>query len=189
MDVFGQALQQGIAPAIVVAIYLIITKIIETRKESSTAKLTESLIKSITNISDYIIDINKNIIEKDKDKCKIAIEDSMYSSAMRLINFVSATLINNHIDINKENVLINIHNIVNTEFYNVYATLSLYKISGNVASDFLDKAWMQVIEKDIIDILYNTESLSKEDKILSFTNKINYKFQTYITYVTNHVIK
>lgn len=189
MDVFGQALQQGIAPAIVVAIYLIITKIIETRKESSTAKLTESLIKSITNISDYIIDINKNIIEKDKDKCKIAIEDSMYSSAMRLINFVSVTLINNHIDINKENVLSNIHNIVNTEFYNVYATLNLYKINGKRASDFLNKDWMAVIEKDITDIIYNNDCLNKEDKILSFSNKLTLKFQTYITYIINNMLK
>ena len=189
MDIFGQALQQGIAPAIVVAIYLIITKLIDTKKENNNAKLTENLIKSITTISDYIIDINKNIVERDKDKCKIAIEDSMYSSGMRLINFVSTTLINNHIDTNKTNVLANIHNIINSEFYNVYATLSLYKINNVSASDFLDKDWMQAIEKDIIDIIYNNNNLNKEDKILSFTNKLTLKFQTYITYITNHLIK
>ena len=61
MDIFGQALQQGIAPAIVVAIYLIITKLIDTKKENNNAKLTENLIKSITTISDYIIDIKLNV--------------------------------------------------------------------------------------------------------------------------------
>lgn len=189
MDVLTQAVQQGLTPAIVVAIYLIITKIIDTRKERTTAKLSEDLIKSISIISNYIIDINKNIVEKDKDKCKMAIEDSMYSSGMRLVSFVSTTLINNHIDINKQNVLVNIHNLVNTEFYNVYSTLSLYKINGNRASDYLNKDWMPIIEKDIIDIIYNSEGLSKEDKILSFENKLSLKFQSYITYIINNVLK
>ena len=46
------------------------------------------------------IPITKNIISCDKEKCKIAIEDSMYSSCMRLIYFMSTTVVNNHININ-----------------------------------------------------------------------------------------
>ena len=124
MDILGDALRQGIAPAIVVAIYLIITKIIDSRKENAQIKLSADLTKSINTISNFINVLTKNIIEKDKDKCKNAIEDSMYSSGMRLINFVSTTVVNNHIDTNKENVLANIHNIANAEYYTVYATLS-----------------------------------------------------------------
>ena len=103
MDILGDAIRQGIAPAIVVAIYLIITKIIDSRKESVQIKLSSDLTKSINTISNFINVLTKNIIEKDKDKCKNAIEDSMYSSAMRLIYFVSTTVVNNHIDSNKEN--------------------------------------------------------------------------------------
>ena len=40
----------------------------------------------------------------------------------------------------------------------------------------------------MIDIIYNA-TLSKEDKIMSFTNKINIKFQSYITYIINNTIK
>ena len=32
-------------------------------------------------------------------------------------------------------------------------------------------------------------NLSKEDKISSFNNKINLKFQSYITYITNNTLK
>lgn len=188
MELIEEALAQGITPAIVVAIYLIITKIIDNRKENVQIKLSTELTKSINAISSFLTDITKNIIEKDKDKCKAAIEDTMFSSAMRLINFVSTTIINNHIEANKENVIANIHNIVNTEFYSVYATLSLYKINGVKASDALNKDWMEIIEKDMFDIVYNS-SLSKEDKILTFTNKINLKFQSYITHMTNVIIK
>lgn len=188
MELIEEALAQGITPAIVVAIYLIITKIIDNRKENVQIKLSTELTKSINAISSFLTDITKNIIEKDKDKCKAAIEDTMFSSAMRLINFVSTTIINNHIEANKENVIANIHNIVNTEFYSVYATLSLYKINGVKASDALNKDWMEIIEKDMFDIVYNS-SLSKEDKIFTFTNKINLKFQSYVTHMTNVIIK
>lgn len=188
MELIEEALAQGITPAIVVAIYLIITKIIDNRKENVQIKLSTELTKSINAISSFLTDITKNIIEKDKDKCKAAIADTMFSSAMRLINFVSTTIINNHIEANKENVIANIHNIVNTEFYSVYATLSLYKINGVKASDALNKDWMEIIEKDMFDIVYNS-SLSKEDKILTFTNKINLKFQSYVTHMTNVIIK
>lgn len=188
MELIKEALAQGITPAIIVAIYLIITKIIDNKKENIQLRLSAELTKSINNISAFLTDITKNIIEKDKDKCKAAIEDTMYSSAMRLINFVSSTIINNHIEDNKDTVLINIHNIVNTEFYSVYATLALYKINGIKASDAMKKDWMNIVEKDMIDVIYNIK-LNKEDKILSFSNKINLKFQSYITYITNTVIK
>ena len=112
MEILSDALRQGIAPAMVVAIYLIITKIIDSRKENAQIKLSAELTKSINTISNFVISLTKNIIDKDREKCKVAIEDSMYSSAMRLINFVSTTVINNHIDINKDNVLANIHNII-----------------------------------------------------------------------------
>ena len=188
MELIEEALAQGITPAIVVAIYLIITKIIDNRKENVQIKLSTELTKSINAISSFLTDITKNIIEKDKDKCKAAIEDTMFSSGMRLINFVSTTIINNHIEVNKENVIANIHNIVNAEFYSVFSSLSLYKINGVKTSDTMKKDWMPSVEKSIIEIVFN-DNLSKEDKISSFNNKINLKFQSYITYITNNTLK
>lgn len=188
MELIEEALAQGITPAIVVAIYLIITKIIDNRKENVQLKLSAELTKSINSISSFLTDITKNIIDKDKDKCKAAIEDTMFSSGMRLINFVSTTIINNHVEANKDTVIGNVHNIVNAEFYSVYATLSLYKINGVKASNALNKDWMGIIEKDILDVIYNSK-LEKEDKILSFTNKINLKFQSYVTHMTNTIIR
>lgn len=188
MDILIEAFKQGIAPAIVVAIYLIIIKIIDSKKEAVQIKISSDLTKSINTISSFIVNITKNIIDKDKDKAKIAIEDSMFSSAMRLINFVSTTIVNNHIDTNKENILSNIHNIVNAEFYTVYSTLSLYIVNNIKISDVLNKKWIDNIEKDIVNVIYDT-NLSKEDKIMAFTNKINIKFQSYITYIINNTIK
>ena len=188
MDVLSEALAQGITPAIVVALYLIIVKIIDNKKDKFQAKINSDLVKSITDISTFITTITKSTVERDKDKCKAAITDSMNHSAYKLIKFVVDTLINNHIDINKETILTNIKNITNAEYYTVYSTLSLYEYNGEKVSSNLKKEWISEVEQAIIKSIYS-DKLTVEDKILSFSNKINIKFQSYITYIINNTIK
>lgn len=182
------ALKQGIAPAIIVGLYLIITKLIDSKKEASQIKLSNEITKSINIISNFIIDFTKDVVEKDKEKCKKAIENSMHASCMRIIHFVTNTIIHNHVDTNKENILHNIENLATTEFYNIYSALSLYKINQIEVSDYLDKEWMTEIKTTIKDVIYNTD-MTKEDKIIAFSNKIHFDFQSYISYVTNHAIR
>lgn len=194
-EILEVALSQGIASVIVVAIFLLLYKWLDNKKKSDSEKFInkiggtlDELSKSLLELSNFVTDITKNVINKDKDKCKAAIEDSMYASAMRLVSFVSTTVINNHIDTNKENILSNIHNIVNSEYYSVFSTLSLYKINGVRPSDYMKKEWMSVVEKAIIEVIYNA-ALTKEDKILAFSNKVNIKFSSYITYLSNNTLK
>ena len=129
MDILSQALSQGIAPAIVVVIYLIIVKVLDNRKEKTQSKLNAELTKSINTISSFLEKITKDIVDKDKEKCKIAINDAFNSSAMALIHFASTTIVNNHIDTNRANIIANIHNIVNGEYYTMYSALSIYVIN------------------------------------------------------------
>ncbi len=188
MDLLSDALAQGITPAIVVVIYLIAVKVIDNKREHIQAKLNSELVSSISKISSFITDITKNTIQKDKEKCKIAINDSINCSAYALIKFVADTLVNNHIDINKETIIINIKNIVNAEYYNIYTILNIYEINGIKVSELLKKEWIEEVEKAVTDSIYNN-ALNKEEKIMSFSNKINLKFQSYITYIINNAIK
>ena len=194
-EIIEFALNQGLSSLITISIFLLLYKWLDNKKKTESEKFVSSISntldeisKSLLQISTFITDITKNIIDKDKDKCKTAIEDSMLASAMRLTMFVTNTVINNHIHTNKDNILANIHNIVNAEFYSVFSSLSLYKVNGTKASDNMKKDWMPSVEKSIIEIVFN-DNLSKEDKISSFNNKINLKFQSYITYITNNTLK
>lgn len=184
MQLIQDALAQGIAPAIVVVIYLIIVKVLDNRKEKAQTKLNVEFTKSINTISNFLEKITHTIVDKDKEKCRIAIKDAFNSSAMNLTTFVSRTIVNNNIEVNKESILNNIHNLVSGEFYNIYFTLSLYQYDGIKASDNLDKKWIKEIEDDMISCIFNT-NLSKEARITSFYNKINIHVQSYITYVIN----
>lgn len=194
-EIIESALNQGLSSLITISIFLLLYKWLENKKKTESEKFVSSISntldevsKSLLQVSTFITDITKNIIDKDKDKCKTAIEDSMLASAMRLTMFVTNTVINNHVQTNKDNILANIHNIVNAEFYTVFSSLSLYKINGVKVSDNMKKDWMPSVEKSIIEIVFNN-NLSKEDKISSFNNKINLKFQSYITYITNNTLK
>lgn len=187
MDILFESIKQGLPSAIIIVVYLIIIKIIDAKRESDQTKLNANVVKSITNVSNFITDISKNIIDSNKDKCKIAIESSINASAMILMNFVSTTIINNHIETNKETIISNIKNLVNTEYYNIYSILSLYIINNKRVSDYLKKEWMDDVEKIIIDSIYNNK-LNNEDKIFTFNNKINIKFQSYITYINNNIL-
>lgn len=194
-EIIEFALNQGLSSLITISIFLLLYKWLDNKKKTESEKFVSSISdtldevsKSLLQVSTFITDITKNIIDKDKDKCKTAIDDAMLASAMRLTIFVTNTVINNHVQTNKDNILANIHNIVNAEFYTVFSSLSLYKINGVKVSDNMKKDWMPSVEKSIIEIVFNND-LSKEDKISSFNNKINLKFQSYITYITNNTLK
>lgn len=194
-EIIESALNQGLSSLITISIFLLLYKWLDNKKKTESEKFVSSISntldevsESLLQVSTFITDITKNIIDKDKDKCKTTIEDSMLASAMRLTMFVTNTVINNHVQTNKDNILANIHNIVNAEFYTVFSSLSLYKINGIKVSDNMKKDWMPSVEKSIIEIIFN-DNLSKEDKISSFNNKINLKFQSYITYITNNTLK
>lgn len=189
MEILGEALQQGITPAIVVVVYLLVVKVIDNRKENIQTKLNSELVNSISTISSFINTITKNTVQNDKDKCKNAIKDAFNCSAYSLIRFVVDTLINNHIDTNKDTILSNIKNIVNSEYYNMYSKLNLFEIDNVKVSEYLKKEWMDEIENSIVSSIYTTTAFTNEDKILSFANKINFKCQSYITYIINHAIK
>lgn len=188
MEAILTSLEQGVAPAILVIIYLLIIKVVDNRKESKQAKISKQLADSVSEISNFIRNMSNDIIQKDKDKCKIAIEDSMLAYGLKLINFVSDTILHNHIQENKETILVNIHNVVNSEYYTIYASLSLYSFNNSKVSDVMKSEWMNEIEKDIVDIVYS-ERLNDADKINTFMHKINLRIQSYITYTINKAIK
>lgn len=189
MDVLNEAIKEGIAPAIVVIIYLLIVKIIDNKKNNIQIKLNSELVNSIANISKFINTITKNTVEKDKEKCKIAIEDSFNAACYNLTKFVIETVVNNHIDINKDSIISNIKSIANAEYYNIYSTLNLYEINDVKVSEYLVKDWIADIEKAITDSIYASSSLSVEDKIFTFSNKIHLRFQSYNNYIINNITK
>lgn len=188
MEALTETLKLGVGPGIVLAIYLIINKIIDNKKESSQAKVNNQLTAVMTNINNFIISVTKNVIDNDKNKCEIAVRDALDAASLHIIEFVIRTLINNHIDTNKDNIVSNLRNIVQTEYYNIYRTTSLYTINNTNVSSILKPKWIQEIENIVVTIMYNNK-LDNNTKILTITNRIHSLFNTYATYINNNGIK
>ena len=108
MEILVESLKGGIAPAIVIAIYLIIVKIIDSKKESKQIKLNAEVVDCFAKLNKFLNYITEDIIDKEGDKCTNAIKSSFKACANSIIKFSINTIINNNIDINKETIIDNI---------------------------------------------------------------------------------
>ena len=188
MEVILSAFEQGIAPGIILVLYLVITDVIRARKEKNQTKISAETVKAIADINVIVKDIYDKREAENREKAKIAVDSAFDSAAFNLINFVQRTLISNHLDTNKNSVIANIHNAANSEYYNVYQTLSLYEVGGKRISEYLDSQWLKEIETDLIDSIYN-DTLTREDKMMGYINKVTLRFRTYVNYVQNKILK
>ena len=188
MDILGTALGQGIVPAVIVVIYLIIVKVIDNRRDSTSAKITKDLTNSIITISNYLDNVTKNVIAKDEEKCEVAIENGFKSFALHLITFVNNTVIHNHIEENKDVIIQNVKNLINGEYYNIHSVLANYVIKNTNVSTLLKVDWMSDIEAITLCVIYNNK-LDVNSKITTFNNQITLKFKTYTNYLINNAFK
>lgn len=199
MDLMHNAIEQGIWSAIVVGIYLVIAKIIDAYKEIKKHNkeeeikkhqivINQKLVNSVATISDFITLTTKNIINKDKEKCVNAIKHLFKSLANSIIKFSTDTIIANNIQINKVNILSNIEDIVNAEYYRLHSALILYHTDTNPITDYIKVDWKKEIKDILVNIIYD-ENLNKEQKLYNINNKINIKMNDYSIYVTNKYLK
>lgn len=188
MEILLNALEQGVAPALIVVVYLITTDIIKSRKDKNSAKINSETVKAISDINVIVKEIYDKKESENREKVKIAIDSTFDSAAFNLINFIQRTLISNHLDTNKSSVIANIHNAANSEYYKIYQTLSLYEINGKRVSEYIDSQWLKEIETDLIDSIYN-KTLNREDKMMGYVNKVTLRFRTYVNYIQNKILK
>ena len=177
MNELSESLKEGILPGIIVAVYLIIIKIIDTRKEIKHGKLNSKITDCIINLNNFLDHITKNIINDAEEKRDYAIKTSFKAFANSLIKYSTSIIITNHIEYNKTNIIDNINNIVNSYYEKLYNNLFLYKLAN-----YLNPKWKEDIKNDIISIIYNSK-FSKEEKLYNINNKVNIKIGGYISYI------
>lgn len=184
MDYIQAALTQGITPAIIVAIYLLLTKVIDNKKETKQAKINAEVMSCLANLNIFLNHITKDIIENDKSKCQIIIRDSFKALANNIIKFATDAIINNNLEINKLVILDNLENLVNGEYYDTHSKLCLFNSSSLQLTQALKQEWKEELKEDVREVIFN-EKMTKEQKIYTINNKINIKVNNYIVYLTN----
>lgn len=188
MEILSEALKQGIAPAVVIAIYLVVVKIIDSKREESQVNLTKDFINAIIKMSNFLDDVTDDIVQKNNERTQAAIKTIFKSSANSIIKFATNIVISNHIEANKVGILENIESFINAEYYTLYSNLLMYNTNGNKITDYLKEDWKDVIKNGIIDIIYN-KNFTDDQKLYNINNRVNIKVEDYSVYVTNKFIE
>ena len=188
MEILGEALKQGIAPAVVIAIYLVVVKVIDSKREESQVNLTKDFINAIIKMSNFLDDVTDDIVQKNNERTQAAIKTIFKSSANSIIKFATNIVISNHIEANKTGILENIESFINAEYYTLYSNLLMYNTNGNKVTDYLKEDWKDAIKNGIIDIIYNKD-FTDDQKLYNINNRVNIKIEDYSVYVTNKFIE
>ena len=173
-------------------IYTLIIKVIDMLKAKSRNKPIIEMATAIKDIGSNIIKLNnvldktfKDAEHKDYIKCKNAIRLAFEALKSKLNEDCIETIITNHIEENKEQIVENILKLVSTEYYKVYSILSNYEIDNvNVASQ-LDKRWIEQISNTIISVIYGKKS--DISRILQLQHRLNIEIGKYETYIDNKI--
>lgn len=184
MDILLESLKLGIAPSLVVAIYLTINKFIDNKKEENQAKLSKSVVESFNKLNNFLDYITKDILEKDNEKRTLAIKNAFFRMEHELLKYANHTIINNNITANEKNIVDNLHHLINTEYYNLYNILLLHSSSKIDLVEFIKIEWKEELYNDIYNIVFNKD-FTKEQKIYTLQNKLNIRISDYSINVIN----
>lgn len=173
-------------------VYTLIIKIIDMLKAKNRNRPVIEMATAIKDIGSNIIKLNnvldktfKDAEHKDYIRCKNAIRLAFEAMKSKLNEECIETIITNHIEENKEQIVENILKLISTEYYKVYSILSNYEIDNvNVASQ-LDKRWIEQISNTIISVIYGKKS--DISRILQLQHRLNIEIGKYETYIDNKV--
>ena len=195
MEILLHTLEQGIAPAIIVLVYLLIVRYFDHKKELNkqeleadekrkTIKINSELLDCFNNLNSYLKQITSGVLDKEDDKCDAAIRSSFKAMGQSLAKFAVFTIISNNVKINRENIIDNIDTTVYSEFASVYNELALYSYNNSKLIDAIKDSWKQELINDLKNIIFD-DNLDKENKIYTVHNKINLRINNYISFVKN----
>lgn len=170
----GDIFSQGLVPGIILLVYLVINKLIDSRKKDP-----------LKDISKLLTIVTKDIIDRDKEKSINAIGVVIDAMLGKLYNYFVSTVINNNIYENREQVEYNCEHIVKSVFSEAYNTMNIYKGNNKYLNYYLDESWKVDLTKDILNIMYN-DKLDNGKKIIAFGKRMEIRYTDYVAYITNN---
>ena len=168
------AFEQGVVPGIVVAIYLIVVKIIDSKKKNP-----------LTEIAKLLSLVTKDIIDRDKEKARQSVIMSFNAISKDLSFFVTSTVINNNLNIKRNIIEDNIKQLVNSSYYNIYSQLSMYKIDDKYLNEYMEDDWKKDLYHDMEQCIFN-ENMTTNDKIITYNNRLDIRIKEFKAYIINN---
>ena len=177
VELIQNAFEQGLVPGIVIVIYLIINKIIDSNKKDP-----------LDDIAKLLNIVTKDIIDKDREKSKAVVSIAIVNAASECAKFVASTIITNNIDNNRDQIEYNARHLVNSVYYDAYSKLNMYRGDEDYLSHYMREEWKEDIYGDIINIIYN-KHIDFNQRILAFNKRVDIRVSDYTAYIINKAFK
>lgn len=192
MEWLFKGFEYGWFPTLVIFTYLVITKILDNKKDREanrkTIKVNAELIDTVNKLNSFLTYITKDIIEKEDDRCVSSIKTAFKGMAYAIVKFSTFTIIANNVIHNRGNIIDNIKHTVYGEFASLYNELILYSSDAKRIVDYINSDWKENIVEDITNIIFD-ESATKEQRIYNIHNKITIRTTDFINEVTSKYLK
>lgn len=192
MEWLFKGFEYGWFPTLVIFTYLVITKILDNKKDREanrkTIKVNAELLDTVNKLNSFLTYITKDIIEKEDDRCVSSIKTAFKGMAYAIVKFSTFTIIANNVIHNRGNIIDNIKHTVYGEFASLYNELILYSSDAKHIVDYINSDWKENIVEDITNIIFD-ESATKEQRIYNIHNKITIRTTDFINEVTSKYLK
>ena len=194
-DIVNQSTKEASYWSVVISstvfiIYTIVIRIFDYFKSKDKDKPLLEMSKAIQEVSNNVIKLNtvldkmiQDNSKKDFTKCKNTIELSFICFENNVFKFCREIILHNNIETNRDLIVSNISQKVNTEYYKIYSVLSIFEIKEIVVSTHLHSEWIDDITKDLINIIYNGQD--KEARVNQISSKLKLTMNAYSTQVYN----
>ena len=194
-DIVNQSTKEASYWSVVISstvfiIYTIVIRIFDYFKSKDKDKPLLEMSKAIQEVSNNVIKLNtvldkmiQDNSKKDFTKCKNTIELSFICFDNNVFKFCREIILHNNIETNRDLIVSNISQKVNTEYYKIYSVLSIFEIKEIVVSTHLHSEWIDDITKDLINIIYNGQD--KEARVNQISSKLKLTMNAYSTQVYN----
>ena len=194
-DIVNQSTKEASYWSVVISstvfiIYTIVIRVFDYFKIKDKDKPLLEMSKAIQEVSNNVIKLNtildkmiQDNSKKDFIKCKNTIELSFICFENNVFKFCREIILNNNIETNRDLIISNISQKVNTEYYKIYSVLSIFEIKEIVVSTHLHSEWIDDITKDLINIIYNGQD--KEARVNQISSKLKLTMNAYSTQVYN----
>lgn len=194
-DIVNQSTKEASYWSVVISstvfiIYTIVIRVFDYFKSKDKDKPLLEMSKAIQEVSNNVIKLNtvldkmiQDNSKKDFTKCKNTIELSFIGFENNVFKFCREIILHNNIETNRDLIVSNISQKVNTEYYKIYSVLSIFEIKEIVVSTHLHSEWIDDITKDLINIIYNGQD--KEARVNQISSKLKLTMNAYSTQVYN----
>lgn len=194
-DIVNQSTKEAsywsvIISSTVFILYTIVIRLFDYFKNKDKDKPLLEMSKAIQEVSNNVIKLNtvldkmiQDNSKKDFTKCKNTIELSFIGFENNVFQFCREIIIHNNIEANRDLIVANISQKINTEYYRIYSILSIFEIKEVVVATHLHSEWTEDITKDVINIIYNGQD--KESRVNQIASKLKLTMNAYSTQVYN----